>query len=228
MGGDEDVLYSGTPYVGTVVAFRYSANDDGAPVVVTDDERMGNARLAHFWEAPGRRAPDPFRDTMVRAGESWVKQYDQTPNPAHAALVEAATKRAHRQRSRMGHFNSLPWWLSDCCAPDIEAFTSNAHLFASWNLWAEAHSGRLLPEEWLPQELENRGFRPGRHDGADGVFGLRLQDDVAERLPEAAARPPAAANPESRTVQGVLALVGLATAVVLIAAATGAWRTIFG
>jgi hypothetical protein len=241
--GDPHMPYTGTPHIGTVVGFRYSANDTAAPVVLTDDERLGNTPVTHYWDSFGGRTPDPYRDAMARVGEHWVKQYDQTPNPAHAAIVEIAAKRAHRQRSRMGHYNSLPWWLNDCCEPDPDAFTSNAHLFDSWNVWAEAHSGRLLPEEWLPQELENRGFRPGSSEGADGIFGLRFQDDVAEWVPEEAAKQAAkqvereglaraarASGPaQAKAAGGILPLVGMAgAAIVLFAVANWAWRTVFG
>jgi putative DNA primase/helicase len=101
---------------------------------------------------------------LVEGCRIWQRDGLRAPK----AVLEAT---AHYLESE----DALAAWLDERCERDPAAWTSRAHLFASWNGWASAAGEFVGTSRRFLSALEARGFEDARQNNGRGFRGLKLR-----------------------------------------------------
>lgn len=65
-------------------------------------------------------------------------------------------------------------WIDEKCSRDPQAWTASGELFSSWKAWADQAGEFVGSAKRFGQNLETRGFQPGRTRGRRGFQGIAL------------------------------------------------------
>jgi putative DNA primase/helicase len=102
-------------------------------------------------------------DWMTVGCDDW-REYGLMPPPAVLAATEAY----------LNAEDAVAQWISDCCTRDINAFESDADLFASYVRWANKSGEQPGKRKRFLEKLETVGVHPAKSQTARGHKGLLI------------------------------------------------------
>jgi putative DNA primase/helicase len=91
------------------------------------------------------------------------------------AAPEAVTKAT---ADYMTSEDSLGIWLADRCEKDRAVWTSTKALFESWKSWAEGAGDYVGSQKRFSQNLEAKGYIPGRTNQTRSFQGIKLKGEA--------------------------------------------------